>query len=340
MKLGGRDAVKYFARPEDGRTGVLMYGPDAMRIALKRQDLVAALIGPNGEEEMRLTRLPAADIRKDGAALLDAIKAQSFFPGPRVVLVEEAAEALSKTVAAALQDWQAGDAAVIVTAGQLGAKSSLRKLFEGHPNAYAAAIYADPPSREEIEATLTKAGLQSIGSQAMSDLTVLARVLDPGDFTQTMEKLALYKLNDDAPVNSEDVAACAPATSEAALDDALHIIAEARVGEIGGIMRKLEGQGVNPTSICIGATRHFRQLHIAASHAKGPEAGLSACRPPVFGPRRDRMLRQARSLGMYKLESMLGILTDTDLSLRSSRPIPARAVLERAFIRIAMLARS
>ena len=340
MKLSGRDAARYFAKPDADRAGVLIYGPDAMRIALKRQELVAALIGPMGEEEMRLTRMPASDLRKDGAMLLDAIKAQSFFPGPRVVLLEEAGESHFKAIEAGLKDWQIGDATLVVTAGQLAAKSSLRKMFEAHNNAYAAAIYTDPPSREEIEAVLAKAGVTNISQPAMADLSVLARVLDPGDFAQTMEKLGLYKLNDPEPVSSQDVAACAPATSEAALDDALHIIAEARIGEIGPIMRKLEGQGINPTTICIGATRHFRHLHLAASHPKGPEAGLSAVRPPVFGPRRDRMLRQARALGMYKLENMLGILTDTDLGLRSSRPLPARASLERAFIRIAMLARS
>jgi len=340
MKLSGRDAVRYFAKPEVGRTGLLIYGPDAMRIALKRQEVVLALVGPTGEEEMRLTRLPASDLRKDTAALLDAVKAQSFFPGPRVVFVEDASDALTKQFTVALSDWQKGDATLVVTAGQLAGKSSLRKLFEGHSNSYATAVYTDPPTREEIEATLTKAGVTNISQPAMADLTVLARLLDPGDFAQTMEKLGLYKLNDPEPVSPQDVAACAPATSEAALDDALNIIAEAKVGEIGPIMRKLEGQGVNATTICIGATRHFRQLHLAASHPNGPEAGLSTSRPPVFGPRRDRMLRQARALGMYKLENMLSILTDTDLALRSSKPIPARASLERAFIRIAMLGRS
>ncbi len=340
MKLAGRESVRYFTKPEPDRTGLLIYGPDAMRIALKRQEVVAALVGPAGEEEMRLTRIAASELRKDSAALIDAMKAQSFFPGPRVVFVEDATDAIGKVIADAVNDWQPGDATLVITAGQLAAKSNLRKLFEGHRNAYAAAIYNDPPSREEIEAVLAKAGVINIGQQAMADLTALARVLDPGDFAQTMEKLGLYKLNDSDPVSSEDVLACAPQTSEAALDDALHIIAEAKVGEIGPVMRKLEGQGVNPTSICIGATRHFRTLHLAASHPKGPEAGLSASRPPVFGPRRDRMLRQARAIGLYKLENMLEILTDTDLSLRSSKPVPARAALERAFIRIAMLART
>jgi len=60
------------------------YGGDAMRVALKRQDVIKALVGPNGEEEMRLTRMTGAELRKDPALLGDAIKAQGFFPGPRV----------------------------------------------------------------------------------------------------------------------------------------------------------------------------------------------------------------------------------------------------------------
>ena len=82
MKLAPRDATKYFAKPDLSRTGILIFGMDAMRVALKRQELIAKLIGPQGEEEMRLTRLPAGDLRKDPALLMDAIKAQGFFPRP------------------------------------------------------------------------------------------------------------------------------------------------------------------------------------------------------------------------------------------------------------------
>ena len=46
MKLSPRDAPRYFAKPEPQRTGLLIFGPDAMRVALKRQEVIAALIGP------------------------------------------------------------------------------------------------------------------------------------------------------------------------------------------------------------------------------------------------------------------------------------------------------
>lgn len=340
MKLTGRDAARYFSKPDPKRTGVLIYGPDAMRVALKRQALIEALIGPEGEEEMRLTRIPGAALRKDPALLGDAIKAASFFPGPRVAFVEDANDIAAPAIKAALEDWAPGDAQIVITAGALKATSKIRKAFEGHANAWAAAIYSEPPSREEIEAELAKSGLRDIDRDAMTDLANLARDLDPGDFRQTLEKLSLYKLNDPSPVGSEDIINCAPTSTEAALDDVLNIVAEGRAPELAPVLRKLQAQGTNPVSLCIGATRHFRALYTAASDPGGAAAGISRMRPPIFGPRRDRMLRQAQGWGAPKLEQALTVLTDTDLQLRSAgQSAPAMALVERMLLRLSMLAK-
>lgn len=337
MKLSARDANRYFAKPDPDKTGLLIFGEDAMRVALKRQQVIAALLGDNAEEEMRLTRMSGADLRSDPAAALDAVKAVGFFPGPRAVFIEEATDNIAPALKTALSEWAPGDAQIIVTAKQLTAKSALRKLFEGHPNAFAVGIYDDPPSREEIEGELSKAGI-TVDRDAMIDLVNLSKMLDPGDFRQTVEKLSLYKYGDNSAVTSDDVLACAPTSTEAALDDVLNIVAEGRSPEVGPIMRKLQSQGVNPVTLCIGLSRHFKTLHAAASDPGGAASGIGRVRPPVFGPRRDRMVRQASKWGMSRLEQALTILTDTDLQLRSTSRAPAMAVVERAMIRIAMLA--
>lgn len=338
MKLSPRDAAGYFSKPDPNKTGLLIYGGDAMRVAMRRQQVIAALTGKNADEEMRIARIAAADLRKDAAMLSDAIKAQGFFPGPRVAFVEDAADGLAKVITAALADWQQGDAQVIVTAGSLNARSALRKLFEGHKNTYSVGIYDDPPGRAEIEAELRNSGLGQVDNDAMQEITALARSLGPGDFRQTIEKLSLFKISDTSGVTLADVAACAPASIEAALDDVLNSVAEARKEEIGPIIRKLESQGVQPVGLCIGAMRHFRALHGAASDPGGPASGISRLRPPIFGPRRDRMVRQAQVWGVRKLEQALQILTETDLQLRSSAKAPQMAVAERSLIRLAMLA--
>lgn len=339
MKLAGQAALRYFASPEAGRAGLLIHGADAMRVAMRRQQVLAALVGPEGEAEMRLARIAAADLRKDPARLSDALRAQGFFPGPRAVHLDEATDGLAETVAAALADWREGDAVLVVTAAQLAAKSALRKLFEGHANAYAVGLYDDPPGRDEVEAELRRAGVAEVGREGMEALLALARAIGPGEFRQVAGKLALYKRDDPAPVGPEDVRAVAPAAAEAGLDEVLDAVAEARTAALGPLLRRMEAQGVTPVALAIGATRHFRMLHAAAAAPGGASEGVSAMRPPVFGPRRDRIVRQAQGWGMHRLEQALDILVETDLSLRSSSPAPAMAVIERALIRLAMLAR-
>ncbi|MBD3679553.1 MAG: DNA polymerase III subunit delta [Rhodobacteraceae bacterium] len=338
MKLTGRQAASYFAKPDPSHAAVLIFGADAMRVALKRQDLIAALIGPEGEAEMRLTRISGADLRKDAALLLDAVKAQGFFPGPRVAFLEDASDGLAPVIQTALGDWQPGDATIVVTAGSLAARSALRKAVEGHPNAVAMGIYDDPPSREEIEATLAQAGLTNLDREAMNALLALSRDLDPGDFRQTVEKLALYKLGDKTPATPADIIAVSPATIEAGIDDILNVVAEARTAEIGPLMQRLSGQGIAPVTLCIMAMRHFRTLHAAAADPGGPGAGIGRVRPPVFGPRRDKMVRQAQAWGMRRLEQALQLIIETDLQLRSAgQRAPQMALVERTLVRLSRL---
>ncbi len=333
MILRGAEAVRFLDRPDPARPGLLLYGADPMRVALKRQQAVAALIGPAGEAEMRLTRLPAGDLRRDPALAADSLRESGFFPGPRVVLVEDAADSHAAPLASALGEWRAGDAFLIVTAGQLGAKSPLRLLFEKHPTALCIALYDDPPTPAEIEAELTRAGLARPAPAAMAELIALSRALDPGDFRQTLERIALYKFGDPSPLSPDEIAALAPATVEAGVDDLIHAVAEGALDAIGPLLRRLEGQGILPVTLCIAALRHFRTLHHAAADPAGVAAALARAR--AFGPRRERMERQARAWGTRGLETAVAELLETDLALRSSTRAPAMAVMERTLLRIA-----
>lgn len=339
MKLSTREALGYFRKPDPKRAGILIFGTDPMRVAQRRQEVILGLVGPEGEAEMRLTRIAAADLRKDPALVIDALKSISFFPGPRVTFVEDATDGLTKILADALKDWAEGDAQLVVTAGQLTGKSALKTLFEAHPNAYSVGLYDDPPSRDEIEAMLTAAKLTNISRDAMDGLMALSRQLEPGDFRQTIEKLGLYMMGADGAVSTDDIAAVAPRSTEADLDDVLSAVAEARVTEIGPVLRRLYSQGVLPVTLCIGAMRHFRALHAAASDPGGPSVGVGKLRPPAFGPRRDAIVRQAGNWGRDRLEKAITLLTDTDLQLRSADRAPQQALTERMLIRLAMMAR-
>lgn len=333
MKLSPRDLNGFIQRPDPKAAAVLIFGEDTMRVALKRQDLIKAICGDGAEEEMRLTRIPGAELRRDPARVLDAVKATGFFPGPRAVLVEDANNSCTDALKPALAEWREGDAQIVVAAGQLTKAASLRKLFEGAKNAFAAELYNDPPGRAEIEADLKRAGLAEPSRDAMTALEGLARDLTPGDLRQTIEKIALYKYGDDTPLTPEEVALMAPASIEAEIDDVFHVLAEGRISDISPVMRRLEAQGAQPVTLLIMGMRHFRTLYAISATPGGPGQAR------VFHRNRDRLIRQASRWSSDRLEQALEVIMDTDLTLRSAgQRAPAMALVERAFVRLAYMA--
>jgi DNA polymerase-3 subunit delta len=267
------------------------------------------------------------------------MRATGFFPGARVVLVDEAADAAAPALRVALDDWRPGDATLVAAAGNLGPGSALRKAFEAARSAVAIGVYADPPGRDEIEAALAANGLAPPDREVFGEVEALAQGLDPGDFAQFLVKLALYKRGDADPLSPADLAACAPPPPEAEIDEVVALAADGAAGPLALAFRTLAARGASPTGLSIAAGRYFRTLHTAAVAADGPEAALSRARPPVFGPRRSRMAAQARALGESELEKALALIIEAELALRSSRPLPGQALVERLLVRLAMLRR-
>jgi len=339
MKLAPRQAAGFLDRPDPKVPGILIFGADPMRVAERRQRLLAAHLGPDGAAEMRLDRLDGAALRKDAAQVLDALKARGFFDGARAVWVEGATETAAPALEAALADWTPGDALLVVTAGELKPTAKLRKLFEGHRTALALAVYDDPPDRAEIEAWVAAEGLTRLPPEALRELVALGQALEPGEFRQTLARIALYKYADPAPLTLDEIATLAPAAPEAEIDALIAAVASGQRAEIAPLMARLSGQGTTPVAVCIGLVRHLRLLHRLLGDPEGPARAMERLRPPVNFRLRDRLSREARQWRAERLDDALGEAVALDFALRSSAPVPARALTERALIRIAGLAR-
>ncbi len=315
------------ATPDPQLAGLLIAGEDEGRVALRRQDAVAAWLGPQGEAEMRLVRLAPADLRQDPARLTDALRERGFFPGPRVVLLEGAGDAQDEAVGAALAGWQKGDARLIVTAGDLRKKSSLRARFEAAPVLACLILRDQPPGPAEIEAELARSGLSAFEPGAREELVRQALRLEPGDLRQFLETVALYKWQDPAPLTLAEIAALTPLTVETAVEAVVAATAERRPGELPSLLRQIEGQGVGAATVAAAALRHFRLLFSLAPGGAGGGRGWGASEVTE---------RQARNWGAERLGRALRLLVETDLALRSSPRAPAFAIVERALLRLAM----
>ena len=326
MILRAADLARALRAPPDPFAGALVHGAAPDKVDDARRRVVATVGGEAAEAEMRLTRMAAADLRGDPAGPLDALKAAGFFPGPRVVVVEGVTEPQAAPVLRALEGWRPGDAALVVTAPALKKTSKLRAGFEGHRHAWGLALYDDPPGRDEVAAMAAEAGL-TLTDEGRADLEALALTMELGEFRQLVETVALHA--GDEAAGPAHVAAMAPAATEADIDAVIHAAAEGRPAAIGPLVRRLPGQGSVPVSLTIQTVRHFQQLHGVA---------LGTTQP--YGRARDAVARQARAWGPRRLGLALAELMDADLRLRSAAQGPQMAVIERALIRLAHLARA
>lgn len=338
MKLTGRDVSSFFKSPPKGIAGVLIYGNDPMRVSNKRQQLIKSLLGSNADEEMRLSRISRENLKKTPEQAIDLCKTRGFFPGARALLIEEANETITDTIIKAIDAWKDGDATVVVTSGSLKPSSNLRKFFEQKKNTFSAPIYDNPITKFEVEKIIAEAGLQNVTHDSFTQLAAIASELQPGDFKQSVEKLTLYKLKDETPVTYQDIINCTPASNEADIDQVLNAVLTGNDFEVSQIVGRLRSQGILPVTLIIAATRHFKAVFSIISNPGGVSAGAAALRPPIYGPRKDALIKQAQKWGPEKIKTAIKILIATDLQLRSANQrAPQMALVERLFIRLAML---
>ncbi|MEL6767106.1 MAG: DNA polymerase III subunit delta [Pseudomonadota bacterium] len=335
MKLQGRAAERYCSAPDGSHAGLLLHGPDAALVAERRQVLVAAL---SGGDAMRVSRLEAGELRKDPALLYDALRARGFFADRPIVLVDPAGDGTAGAAEAALADLGPEDGILVMAAGLLPARSSLRKLFEGARHLAALGLYPEAPDIESLRTQLAGAGLPAgVSDDAANLLEAYAAEADRGSLTRTIERIALYGATAAAPLSASEVAALLPATAEAETERLIGAVVSGQAREATARLRRLLAGGMAPVTVLIQTSQHFRQL-FSASVAGDPNAALDRLRPRPFGPRRDAMLAALRRWDTGRLEAALTLLHDTDLVLRSAGQRPDGAILERAVIRLSIMA--
>ncbi len=146
MKLKPSEIAAFLRKPSDSAPAVLIYGPDEGLVRERTQMLGKAVAG-DLKDPFRVATLELSDIKDDPARLHDEAQALSMIGGKRVVLISGATDALGAPMGKFLEDCDATKGApvslVIVSAGDLGPRSSLRKAFEDAKLSPAIPCYAD-----------------------------------------------------------------------------------------------------------------------------------------------------------------------------------------------------
>ncbi len=337
MKLSGAKIEAFLKAPDPRQRVILVYGPDS-GLVRERVERLARTVLADLKDPFRVADLTPAALKDDPARLADECAALALTGGRRVVLVRDAGDALSSLFQGFLTDPR-GDALVVAEGGDLGPRSSLRKLFEGADNAVALPCYGDEGG------SLHQVIVDELKSHGLTpEPDALAHLMDHlgGDRRLTraeLQKLALY-MGAPGRVRLEDAAACVGDTAALSLDDLAMSAAEGDHATAQRVLDRLFREGGNPVTVLRSLARHFQRLHLAAglvAQGKSVDQALSALKPPVIFKMADRVRRQIGRWPVERVGRALELLIEAEADCKSTG-MPAEELCSRAVMQLARAA--
>lgn len=338
MKLAPARLAAFLAAPDPTMRAALVYGGDA-GLVRERADRLARAIVADPKDAFRVADLAATALSADPARLWDEAAALSLVGGRRLVRVREASDGVGALFERFLRDLPPGDSVVVVEAGELAARSSLRRAFESAAAAVAIACYAD--GRRELEALAREvlgAHKVTASGEAMAYLATHLgsdRLLSRGE----LEKLALYA-GDGSAVGLEEVRASIGDSAALDLDDIVLAAAEGDVAQVERALERAFQEGEMPVTVIRAAMRHFQRLSLLAARlAQGmsEEDALRSLRPPLFFRVQDRVRRQIRLWPESHVTKALTVLLEAEINAKRTG-LPADAICRDALLRLSRLA--
>ena len=339
MEVKTQHADRFVAKPPTDLVAALVFGPDH-GVVRERANTIARSVVPDLSDPFRVAELEEEAITSDPSLLRDEAAAFSMTGGRRVVRVRDAGNALAPIMSDYL-DEPAGEALIVMEAGDLAKNSALRQLFTKSDRAAAIACYPDTAQDLEtlIRSTLSAQGL-SIDADA---LTLLASRLgsDRGVTRSELEKLSLYAMGEkrvtedhiNAVMGDESALRVEEVADSAGLGDYIRLDRN---------LSRLWAAGTAPSSVLRRMMAHFHQVLAAreeVARGQDPADAIKKLRPPIHFSRSRNFLAQVSRWNSERLLQALTHLYEAEALTRTTA-VPEEAVCSRALFTVAALAQS
>ena len=342
MKIQNRAIEVFLDAPEAGIVAVLLYGEDS-GLVRERAARLAISVVDDLNDPFRVADINAAMLKEEPTRLFDEMAALSMTGGRRLVRLGRAGNSNSAAIETVLENAAetADGSLLLVEAGPLAPRDSLRKLFE--TNRYAAAIPCYPDDSRSLEAlilqTMEQQGLQVEPSALayLSDNLGTDRQITRSE----LEKLALYKGRNGGAVSLADAEANVGDGAPLARDDVALATAGGDQAGLDRALMKCRLAGESPIAVLRTVIRHMQRLHLLSlKMAGGGDVGqlIKSQRPPIYFKHQPLVQRQLQHWRPQRLAQALAILTEAELDCKTTG-LPGDAICGRALIRIANAAR-
>ena len=308
MKIRAGEVDRFIDRLDPSILAVLLYGPDQGAVSERARRLLGKIVD-NPADPFNVVELDGDMLRQAPYRLIEETSAYSLMGGRRVVRLRRAGDAATSIVKELLRS-DRSEAVVVVEAGDLAPRSSLRKLFETAKNAAALPCYRDEAGglATTLRRLLDEAGLQ-VDRDAMAYLQ--DRLGSDREVTRReIEKLALYMLTSEAErVGLDDVVTAIGDSSTLGLDDLVYAVLLGDQRRAAARLERLLAEGEAPARLLrtlAGTLMRLLPMRLSMEAGAALDDAMGKARPPLHFRQRVPVSRVLERWRSHQLLDMLG----------------------------------
>lgn len=337
MKLAYRDIESFVKQPSQAVRVILVYGPDD-GLMRERAKTMAMTVVSDYNDPFNVAVISSDILREDPARLNDEANAMSMMGGKRLVRVENADDKVTTLV----QDYLKlpnDQAVIILEAGDLSTRSSLRKLCEKEDSAAAVPCYVED---ERDLSRFIRTTLQEHNLQAENDAVSWLAANISGNRQKArgeIEKLITYKGTDKSPVTMQEVQECCGEAGANAIDDLIYSVAGNNRVKALQVYNQLLADGISFVVILRSLQNHFRRLHITKarlSQGDNLDSAMRSLNPPVFFKYTSSFKTQAENWRLASLEKVMERLMNLEADCKQTGA-PVETLCAQAVLGIASM---
>lgn len=337
MKLTWKQIEPFVKSPDPKARVVLVYGPDD-GLMRERAKLIGKTIVEDLNDPFNVITLTTDQINEDPARLSDEAKAFSMMGGSRLIRIEGGADKLTPTIKEYLEE-PSDENLVVIEAGELSTRSSLRKLCESAKNAAAVPCYVED---ERGVSQVIRQSLQDENLRIDTDaLNWLAANIagDRGRVRGEINKLITYMGDNKNNVTIDDVQACCGEAGAGSIENLIYAVAGANPKTAITTYNQLLGDGIPVIVILRSLQNHFKRLHYVQAimqDGKNIEQAVKSLQPPIFFKYESAFKGQVNRWNKPKIDRVLSRLNELEAQTKQTG-MPVETLCSQALLSLSSM---
>lgn len=338
MKLQFKQIEPFVKKPSPEALAILVYGPDEGLIR-ERMQIMAKTVVSDLNDPFNVVEISADHLAETPSRLLDEAQSISMLGGRRVIRLRDATDKITATLKETLAALREGDNLILIEAGELNPRSTLRLLFEGAKNAAALPCYVED---ERDISRILQDGLKAQGFSIPSDaITHMASsvVGDRAVARSEIEKLAIY-MGGKKNITLEDVVACVGDSASLSIDALCQTTVSGQFAEAERVLKNIMMEGTQAVAALRALQNYFTRLRLTKSRVeKGDniEIAMKKLKPEVFWKSKASFESHVYNWQMPQIEQAIVLLMSAEARCKQSGFDP-ETICSRAILSLAQMA--